>query len=96
MPVAGPALDKEPFPLTMTETYKVIGYIDDVKPAITSMEEFSLVDRGSSLFEQASGCILHRDPTSGKVKFLPLGRWKGTLSKVIFQYPTFSSLSIWT
>ena len=26
-------------------------------------------------------CILHRDPSSGKVKFLPLGRWKGTLTK---------------
>ena len=65
----------------MTELYKVIGYIDDVKPAITSMSEFTLVDRGSLLFEKASGCVLHRDPTSGKVKFLPLGRWKGTLTQ---------------
>ena len=79
MPVAGPVLDKEAFPPTVTETYKVFGYIDDVKPAITAMSEFSLVDHGSSLFELASGCILHRDPSSGKVKFLPLGRWKGTL-----------------
>ena len=45
------------------------------------MAEFSLVDHGSNLFERASGCILHRDPTSGKVKFLPLGRWKGSLSQ---------------
>ena len=45
------------------------------------MSEFSLVDRGSLLFERASGCILHRDPTSGKVKFLSLGRWKGTLKQ---------------
>ena len=43
------------------------------------MAEFLLVDQGSSLFESASGCVLHRDPRSGKVKFLPLGRWKGTL-----------------
>ena len=43
------------------------------------MSGFSLVDHGSSIFELASGCILHRDPSSGKVKFLPLGRWKGTL-----------------
>ena len=79
MPAAGPVLENEPFPLTITENYKVIGDIDDVKPAITAMSEFTLVDHGSSLFELASGCILHRDPTSGKVKFLPLGRWKGTL-----------------
>ena len=79
MPAAGPVQDKEPFPLTITETYRVIGYIDDVKPAITAMNEFSLVDHGSSIFERASGCILHRNPASGKVKFLPLGRWRGTL-----------------
>ena len=59
----------------------MFGYIDDIKPAVTSMEEFSLIDRGSALFEAASGCILHRDPTSGKVKLLPLGRWKGTLQQ---------------
>ena len=68
-------------PGTTTEMYKMIAYVDDVKPSITSMEEFSLVDRGSALFEAASGCILHRDPASGKVKFLPLGRWRGTLSR---------------
>ena len=45
------------------------------------MNEFTVVDRGSSLFEAASGCKLHRDPASGKVKFLPLGRWKGTLTR---------------
>ena len=38
MPVPGPVLEKEPFPLTMTETYRVIGYIDDVKPAITATQ----------------------------------------------------------
>ena len=56
-----------------TETYKVMAYVDDVKPGITSLEEFSLVDRGSALFEAASGCILHRDPDSGKVKLLAIG-----------------------
>ena len=81
MPAAGPVLEKEPFPLSVSEVFRLIGYIDDVKPAITSMAEFSLVDHGSAIFEAASGCILHRDPESGKVKFLPLGRWKGSLSK---------------
>ena len=63
------------------EVFKLIAYVDDVKPSITNMNEFSVVDQGSALFEAASGCILHRDPASGKVKFLPLGRWKGTLTR---------------
>ena len=45
------------------------------------MAEFTLVDEGSALFESASGCILHRDPASGKVEFLPLGRWKDSLTQ---------------
>ena len=53
-----------------------MAYVDDVKPGITSLEEFSLVDKGSALFEAASGCILHRVPKSGKVKFLAIGGWK--------------------
>ena len=57
-----------------------MAYVDDIKPSITSMQEFITVDKGSALFESASGCKLHRDPASGKVKFLPLGRWKGTLT----------------
>ena len=79
--VSGPVLPQSKFPPTISETFRVIGYIDDVKPAITSLAEFSLVDKGSSLFEAASGCILHRNPSSGKVKFLPLGGWKGNLSQ---------------
>ena len=77
----GPALPGKESDLEIEENYKVIGYIDDIKPAITCMNEFTLVDTGSSIFEAASGCILHRDPSSGKVKFLPLGRWKGTLQQ---------------
>ena len=65
----------------MTETYKLVAYVDDVKPSISSMHEFTIVDQGSAIFEAASGCVLHRDPTSGKVKFLPLGRWRGTLQQ---------------
>ena len=77
----GPLLPGHIFPPTVETRYKVIGYIDDIKPAITTMNEFLMVDRGSALFEAASGCVLHRDPTSGKVKLLPLGRWKGTLQQ---------------
>ena len=63
------------------ETYKLKAYVDDVKPGITSMHEFTVVDQGSAIFEAASGCVLHRDPSSGKVKFLPLGRWRGMLTR---------------
>ena len=68
-------------PNSSPEVYKLMAYVDDVKPSITCMNEFTIVDKGSALFEGASGCKLHRDPRSGKVKFLPLGRWKGTLQQ---------------
>ena len=45
------------------------------------MQEFLLVDKAMSLFEMSSGCKMHRDPTSGKCKFLALGRWRGTLNQ---------------
>ena len=61
--------------------YKVKGYLDDCKPAITSMSEFHLVDKACSLFERSSGCRMHRDPASNKCKMMALGRWKGTLTQ---------------
>ena len=70
LPVAGPTLDTSPRP-TMNPTeqfYKLVAYADDVKPSITSMQEFLLVDRACSLLERASGVKLHRDPTVGKVR----------------------------
>ena len=33
------------------------------------------------LFENASGCRLHRDPTTKKCKFLPLAKWRGSLKQ---------------
>ena len=65
----------------LEERYRVIGYADDVKPAITGMDEFVLVDQAMKLFENASGCRLHRDPATKKCKFLPLARWRGTLQQ---------------
>ena len=49
-----------------------MGYADDLKPAVTSMQDFLLVDQAYALFERNSCCKLHRDPASGKCKFLPL------------------------
>ena len=80
-PVHGPTLQCEP-PLPPLELrYKVIGYADDAKPAITSIEEFTKVDKALSLFEQASGCKVHRDPSNIKCKFLPFGKWRTTLKQ---------------
>ena len=78
-PVQGPLPFLSPPLHPHEERYRVIGYADDVKPAITTIEEFMLVDKAMALFESASGCKLHRDPANKKCKFLPLARWRGTL-----------------
>ena len=94
VPVQGPVLDGAHGALPQQEVrYKVIGYADDLKPAISTMQEFSLVDFASSLFEKSSGCKLHRDPTSGKCKFIPLGRWRGSLTQEDIPW---SCQNIWT
>ena len=83
LPVAGPTIegaDSHVLP-QVQQLYKVVAYADDVKPGISTMQEFYLVDRACSLLERASGVKLHRDPSAGKVKFLPLGRWKGSLTQ---------------
>ena len=80
--VQGPLPSPRSPPLPPQELrYKVIAYCDDVKPAITTMQEFILVDKAMDVFEKSSGCRMHRDPASDKCKFLPLGRWRGTLTQ---------------
>ena len=82
LPVLGPTDENVIMPLPPFETrYKVFGYLDDVKPAITCMAEFNLVDQASLMFENASGCRLHRSANIDKCKFLSLSRWKGTLQQ---------------
>ena len=82
LPVLGPANRNEKFPLPEDKcVYRVTGYCDDCKPAVTSMKEFELIDRAAALFESASGCKLHRDPKTDKCKFLPLGKWNSTLKQ---------------
>ena len=83
LPVLGPAVEGSASVTLppLEERYRVVSYADDLKPAVVSMEEFSLVNSASALFEAASGCRLHRDPASQKCKFLPLGRWRRTLQQ---------------
>ena len=80
-PVSGPSLQGSPPLPPLQEVFKLISFVDDLKPAIVFMSEFKLVDEASLMFEKSSGCELHHDPASGKVKFLPLGRWKGSLQQ---------------
>ena len=91
-PVQGPALQGMPALPRLEQRYKLIGYADDNKPAITSKEEFVIVDSSLALFERASGCKLHRDPLNKKCKFLPLGSWRTTLKQedIPCEYMTLS------
>ena len=56
MPVLVPTVEGEGYVTlpALEERYKVISYADDLKPAVVSMEEFSLVNTASALFESAS------------------------------------------
>ena len=87
LPVSGPQELGKPRPEPLTEKYKVFGLADDVKPSVSSMSEFAIVDRGATLFERSSGNQLHRDPVRGKCKVLLLGRWKGTVSQEDIGFP---------
>ena len=81
LPMQGPVPDGDVGLEPLQQFFKLMAYADDVKPAITSMAEFILVDNACRLMERASGVKLHPDPASGKVKFLALSRWKGTLQQ---------------
>ena len=80
-PVQGPVCADNVKLEPLEERYKLIGYVDDAKPAITKIQDFSLVDRAMPLYERESGCRLHCDPASKKFKLLPLARWRGTLQQ---------------
>ena len=91
LPVLGPVCHgQQPLP-PLEERYKVIGYAHYVKPAIISLSEFSLVHKAMEMFETASGCRLHRDPTTKKCKFLPLAKWRGTLQQQ--DIPSYMTIS---
>ena len=81
IPRHGPVLQGEMALSPLEERFKLMAYCDDVKPSITCMAEFFTVAKACTLFEESSGCKLHRDPTSMKCKFLALGRWRGVLEQ---------------
>ena len=89
LPSHGPALADGTPAQPISEKYTVFGYADDVKPAVTTMAEFALIDQAVSLFEKSSGNLLHWDPVSGKCKVLPLGRWRNSLQQEVIMSASF-------
>jgi hypothetical protein len=87
LPVHGPQEQGQAPLQPLAERYKVVGLADDVKPSVSCMAEFAVVDRGATLFEQSSGNLLHRDPDNGKCKVLLLGRWRGTVNQEDIGFP---------
>ena len=63
------------------QRYKVIAYADDVKPSITSMQEFNLVDKACSLLESASCVKLHR-----KISPSNISSYQITLTLLVWSY----------
>ena len=76
LPLAGPNLESIQSPEVTEEEYKLCAYTDDLKCSVTCMEEFHTIVNSCTLLERASGVKLHRSVGSGKVKFLPLSKWK--------------------
>ena len=70
--------------------YKIVAFCDDLKPAITSIYEFLLVERVMTIFERSSGCSMHRQPGSLKCKFLPLAKWRKSLTQEMIPFDFFT------
>ena len=75
-PLQGPVKENEP-PLTpLRKTERIIGFVDDACPVVTTREEFFIVDSCLKFFELSSGCKFHRNPTTQKCKITLFGSWK--------------------
>jgi len=65
----------------------MIGYVDDLNPVITRVDEFEICNSTLILFERVSGCKFHRDPSSQKCKVTPFGAWKELLNQETVPLP---------
>ena len=76
-PTSGPHHPLFGKPKPIEEKLTVLGFVDDVKGLLTSVEEFHILDSTLASFEAASGSRLHRstDPNNQKCSILPLGKW---------------------
>ena len=84
--VEGPLQEGETGPLILEEIFTVVGYVDDVKPAVNNMEEVKIIVDQCTKLEKASGVKLHRSPLSGKCKLLPMGKWNNKLKQEMIPY----------
>ena len=75
-PIIGPVRKYETNLAPFEKTGKLVGYVDDICPVVTSKEEFFIVDKCLRLFEFSSGCMFHRNPTTQKCKITLYGSWK--------------------
>ena len=87
LPVFGPIEEHEEEMVPMAKRTCIIGYVDDLNPVITKVEEFDICHSYLILFERASGCKFHRDPSSQKCKITPLGEWKKWLNQETVPLP---------
>ena len=87
LPVFGPTVETGEKMNPVKKTTSIIGYVDDLNPIITRVEEFSVCNSYLILFERASGCKFHRDPASQKCKVTPLGGWKEWLNQETVPLP---------
>ena len=75
-PVQGPVQENEEVLKPVEKVVKVVGFVDDACPVVTSEEEFTIVDQCLQLFEACSGCKFHRNPSTQKCKITLYGSWK--------------------
>ena len=87
LPVCGPLEEHEEKIVPVEKKTSIIGYVDDLNPVITKVEEFNTLNTYLILFERASGCKFHRDPLSQKCKITPLGGWKKWLNQETVPLP---------
>ena len=77
LPTCGPHHPLFGGPKPVEEKLTVLGFVDDVKGIVTSVDEFHTLDRTLASFERATGSKLHRaiDPNNQKCSILALGKW---------------------
>ena len=79
--VQGPLSKGMKKPLFLEEVFKLIGYADDLKIAIRTLEDLIIAVRQCTKMEMASGVRLHRSVTKGKCRLLPVGSWRESLTQ---------------
>ena len=60
LPIFGPVNEHEAQMANIKKTTSIIGYVDDLNPVITKIDEFEICNFLLLLFERASGSKFHR------------------------------------